>query len=136
MNNLNLFNDLRRGCWHFIIDNILSEWINFLIRYILQMVYQSTSTSEYLFFSFPSGFFTCQLHHYATSIHQPIITHQLHYYLSYLTSFSFEPWIFWQLPSCFQVSSYFLSFFRMLWMLVTTHKAEITLWKTLILFIA
>ena len=34
-------------------------------------------------------------------------------------SFSFEPWIFWQLPSCFQISSYFLSIFWMLWMLVT-----------------
>ena len=34
-------------------------------------------------------------------------------------SFSFEPWIFWQLPSCFWISSNFLSIFWMLWMLVT-----------------
>ena len=111
LNNLNLFNDLRRGWWYSIIDSIISECIDFLVRHILLMVYQATSSSEYLFFSSPSGFFTCKLHHYATS------TYQLHHYsstsslVSYLISFSFEPWIFWQFPSCFHVSSYFLSFF-------------------------
>ena len=47
---------LRRGWWYLIIDNVISECTDFLIRHILQMVYQSTSSSEYLFFSFPSGF--------------------------------------------------------------------------------
>ena len=111
LNNLNLFNDIRTGLWCCIIDSIISGYVDFLIRHIFQMVYQWTSFSEDLFFSFPSGFFTCQLLHYATSTSQLIITHQLHNYLSYLIFFSFEPWMFWQLPSCFQVSSYFLSFF-------------------------
>ena len=35
------------------------------------MMYQSTSFSDYLFFSFPSDCFACQLHHYATSAYQP-----------------------------------------------------------------
>ena len=53
-------------------------------------------SSEHLFFSFSQTF---------------LLTNSI--------SFSFEPWIFWQLPSCFQISSYFLSIFWMLWMLVT-----------------
>ena len=111
MNNLNLFNDLSKGWWYFNIDNIISECIDFLISHILNMLYQATSFSEHLFFSSPSGFFTCQLHRYSFS------TYQLHYYSStstlpiVLDFFSFEPWIFWQLPFCFQVSRYFLSFF-------------------------
>ena len=33
LNHFNLFNDLRRGWWYFIIDNIISKYINFLIRH-------------------------------------------------------------------------------------------------------
>ena len=94
-----------------VIDNITSDSIDFLIRHILQMVYQSTSSSEYLFFSFPSGFLLVSFFIMQLQLINIIITHQLHHYQSYLISFSFESWNFWQFPFCFQVSSYFLSFF-------------------------
>ena len=83
LNNLNLFDDIRTGLWCCIIDNIISGYIDFLIRHIFQMVYQWTSFSEYLFFSFPSGFFTCQLIHYATSTSQLI-----NFIITYHTWFS------------------------------------------------
>ena len=72
------------------------------------MVYHSTSSPEYLFFSFPSGFLTWQLHHYAFS------TYQLYHYsstfsLSIILNFLlFRPW---NLLPAFQDFSYFLSFF-------------------------
>ena len=72
------------------------------------MVYQSTSSPEYLFFSFTSGFLTWQLHHYAFS------TYQLYHYsstfsLSIILNFLlFRPW---NLLPAFQDFSYFLSFF-------------------------
>ena len=52
------------------------------------------------------------INHYSTSTYQ---LHQFSSTSSLLINFnsvSFETWIFWQLPSCFRVSSYFLSFFR------------------------
>ena len=111
LNKFNLFNDFRKGCLYFIIDKIISECINFLIRHDLKMVYQSTFSFEYLLFSFPQAFLLVSFIIVWLQLINLIITHQLHHYLSCLISFSFKPWIFWQLPSCFQVSSYFWSFF-------------------------
>ena len=141
MNNLNLFNYLRRGWWCFIIDNIISECIYLLIRHIFQMVYQSTSSSEYLFFSFPSGFFTCQLLHYATSAYQPhhySSTSSLPIILGFLLFRALNLLTVLPLfPTLQLFSSYFsLLFLWMLYMLVTTYKTKLILWKTLIIFIA
>ena len=120
MNNFNLFKEFRKSWWFFIIDNAIYEYIfsyetcffkNIINLYYFHMVYQKTSSSEYLFFSFSSGFFTYQIHHYST------LNDQLHHYsptsslLINLISLSVEAWIFWQLPFGFRVSSYFLSFF-------------------------
>ena len=75
-NNFTLLNDLSRVLWYFTIDNTVSKCIHFLRRHILQIVYQSTFSSEYMFFYFSSDFFTYQLHHYLTS------TYHLNHYLS------------------------------------------------------
>ena len=61
---------------HFIEETI-SECIYFMMRHILQMLHQSTSSSEYLLFSFSSGVFIYQLHRYSTD--------QLHQYSSTLS---------------------------------------------------
>ena len=135
MNNLNLLNDLSKGWWYFIIDNIISECIDFLISHILNMLYQVTSFSEYLFFSSASGFFTCQLHRYAFS------TYQLHHYSSTSTlPIILDFLLFWALnllTASLLLPGFwvFLVFLWVLWVLVTTYKPKLTLWKTL-MFIA
>ena len=63
------------------------------------------------------------------------ITHQLHHYLSYLVPFSFQPWIFWQLPNYFQVSSCFLCFFGCCECWLPRITLTLASWKTLIMFI-
>ena len=81
---------------------------NSINTYYFHMVHQSTSSSEYLFLSFSSGFLTHQPRHSSTS------TYHLHYYSSTLPllinciSLSFKPSIFWHLLFWFRVSSYFL----------------------------
>ena len=42
---------------------------------------------------------------------------------------SVRSWIFWQLSSCFGVSSCILFFNFLQWMLVTVYKVKFTLWK-------
>ena len=68
------------------------------------MVHKLNSSSEYLFF------FPIRLFYLSTSsfFNLNLSTSSL---LINLISLSFEPWIFWQLPSCFRFSCYFLSFF-------------------------
>ena len=107
--------------WYiFSNDTCFSKTVLVYLHYF-HMMYQSTSSSEYFFFSFFSGFFTYQLHNYLTS------TYQLHRHYSSLSSLSinlislsFEPWIFWQLPSCF----HFFIVFWMLWILVTVYMIK------------
>ena len=67
------------------------------------MVYLAISFSEYLFF-LPQAFL-----------------------LIHLISLSLELPVFWQLPSCFRDSSYILTDFWMLSMLVTMFEAKFTL---------
>ena len=133
MNSLNFFTDLRRGWWHFMIDNIISECIFFLIRNILQMVHQSSSSSEYLFFSLPSGFFTCKLHYFATSTYQP------HHYSS-TSSLSiildFLPFRALNLLRASSLNLLVIPCLSLDALLFTTYKAKCTLWKTLIMFVA
>ena len=110
MNNLNLLNDLRRSWWYFIIANIISKCIDLLIRHTLQMVYQSTFSSK------PAPFFSLGLFYLWTwslcNFNLRTSSLLINFIITYHTwiSFSFKPGIFWQFPSCFQVSSYFLSF--------------------------
>ena len=118
---------------YIFIDNTMSECTYFLYTfcmlfkgniniYLFHMVYQSTSSSKYFFFSFSSGFLIYHLHHYLS-------TSSL---LINLISFSFEPEILWQLASYFRaLPELFIVVFWMLWMPVTVHKAKITLWKTM-----
>ena len=48
---------------------------------------------------------------------------------TWFLSLSFGFWIFWQLSSCFQVSSCILFLNSLLWRLVTVCKVTFTLWK-------
>ena len=130
-----MFNDLRRGWWYFIIDKIILEWIGFLIKHISQ-IKQSTSSSEYLFFSLPLDFFTCQLHYDATSTYQP------HHYSSTSLIPIIIDFLLFRVLNLLRASllfpsfHLFLVFLWMLWMLDTTYKAKPILWNTLIMFIA
>ena len=132
MNNLNLFDNLRRGWWYFTIDNIISECIDFLIRNILQISVPINFLfwTSVLFFSFK------QLHHYVTSAYQP------HHYSSTSSLPVILDFLLFQalnlLTASFLFPSFylFLAFLWMLWMMDTRYKAKFTLWKTLIMFIA
>ena len=82
--------------------------------YYFHMMYQSTSSSEYHFlFHFPQAFLLIDF----IIVQLRFINFIIHHYSSTsstikLISLSLETWIFWQLPSCFEVSSFFLSFSR------------------------
>ena len=118
---------------HWLHDNRMCRFSDetcFSKTVLIYMVYQLTSSSEDLFFLIFRRLFTYQLHHYSTS------TYQLHHlYLSTslllinLISFSFKLLIFWQLPSCFRASSFFLSFSG-----CCKFWLPCTWWKTLIIF--
>ena len=112
LNNFNLFIDFSRGLWYFIIDNTMPKCIYFLMRHIFQIVYQSTSSSEYIFFFFLSLFYlsTSSLFNFNLLSSSLLINFIVTY--CYLISLPFEYWIFWQLQSCFQVSSCFFLFFE------------------------
>ena len=130
-----MFIDLRRDWWYFIIGNIISECIDFLIRHVSQIVCQSTSSSEYVFFSFALRLFylsTSSLCNFSLSTSSMLIN----FFITYRTWFPSLSSL--ESSDSFSLVSKFLaiSYLWMLRMLVTTCKTKLILWKTLIMFIA
>ena len=61
MDNFNLFKDLRRGWWYFIIDYTISKSTYFLMRYILQMCINQLPHLSRLFYLSTSSLFNSNL---------------------------------------------------------------------------
>ena len=163
MNNFNLFNDLRKAWCYFIIDNKISEYIYFLIRYF-QRQYWSVSINFFYWISFllPQAFLlsisslfkfnsstlsTSSLFSSTSSLLINLISLFFPFSLSASVSLCLCLSLSF-LSLCrasnrltadrfhqpsFRVVRCFLSFY-MLRMLVTVYKTMFTLWKTLIMF--
>ena len=120
-----MFDGLRKGWWYFVIDNntrmSIFAWEVFFINNI-DITFRWCINQYLLLNTFPFLFLQTFL------LTNFLVINSIYFF--------FEPWIFWQLPCRFQVSSYFLSIFWMLWMLFTVSKVTFTLSKTLIMYIA